>query len=70
MEGQGCSALKLPCHISRDRYSLAEATPGRPHCTTPGAAPWPGPAEKARLQERAAVLREWIKPKSRKLLST
>jgi hypothetical protein len=29
-----------------------------------------GPAEKARLQERAAVLREWIKPKSRKLLST
>jgi hypothetical protein len=29
-----------------------------------------GPEEKARLQERAAVLREWIKPKSRKLLST
>ena len=28
------------------------------------------PENKARLQERAAVLREWIKPKSRKLLST
>ena len=28
------------------------------------------PAEKARLQQRAEVLREWITPKSRKLLST
>jgi hypothetical protein len=28
------------------------------------------PAEKAQLQERAEVLREWITPKSRKLLST
>jgi hypothetical protein len=28
------------------------------------------PAEKARLQERAEVLREWITPRSRKLLST
>jgi len=28
------------------------------------------PNEKARLQERAEVLREWITPKSRKLLST
>jgi hypothetical protein len=28
------------------------------------------PAEKVRLQERAEVLREWIKPKSRNLLST
>jgi len=27
-------------------------------------------AEKARLQERAEVLREWITPKSRKFLST
>ena len=28
------------------------------------------PDEKARLQERAEVLREWITPKSRKFLST
>jgi hypothetical protein len=28
------------------------------------------PAEKARLPQRAEVLREWITPKSRKLLST
>jgi hypothetical protein len=28
------------------------------------------PAEKARLQERAEVLREWLTPRSRKLLST
>jgi len=28
------------------------------------------PAEKARLPERAEVLREWLMPKSRKLLST
>ena len=28
------------------------------------------PAEKARLQQRAEVLREWLTPKSRKLLST
>jgi len=28
------------------------------------------PAEKARLQERAEVLREWIKPKSRMPVST
>jgi len=28
------------------------------------------PAEKARRQERAEVLREWLTPRSRKLLST
>jgi hypothetical protein len=28
------------------------------------------PAEKVRLQQRAAVLREWLTPRSRKLLST
>jgi hypothetical protein len=28
------------------------------------------PDEKARLRERTAVLREWITPQSRKLLST
>jgi hypothetical protein len=28
------------------------------------------PAEKARLQQSAEVLREWITPKSRNLLST
>ena len=28
------------------------------------------PAEKARLQQRAEMLREWLTPRSRKLLST
>jgi hypothetical protein len=32
--------------------------------------PTAAPAEKARLQERAEVLREWIKPKSAISLST
>ena len=32
--------------------------------------PIAAPAERVRLQERAEVLREWITPKSRKLLAT
>jgi hypothetical protein len=37
---------------------------------TEGKIPTAAPAEKARLQERAEVLREWITPKSAISLST
>jgi hypothetical protein len=61
--------MKNSPYLDRPLVPLAVALP-RMLMETEAKIATAAPAEKARLQQRAEVLREWLTPKSRKLLST